>query len=163
CSLDMGRRVRPDSWPRNSREVLMPSYKSYLKTAVPKNIATFTSNSDWNYLWGGPPSNPQRPLRLWRDNKFSYDPFATRKERYFTIAFHNGQPDLKSVDSQEVLRSYSLSVANALRQFRDLFPNGVPYIDLDHPLEFDVDDIRDFNFFGTEPAVPYPVSVPFPD
>jgi hypothetical protein len=141
----------------------MPNYQSYLKTAVPKHIPVFAKNSDWNYLWGSPPSNPRRPLRLWRDNRFIQDPFATGKERYVTLAFRNGQPDLKPIDSQEVMRSYSLSVIKTLQQFRDLFPNGVPYIDFDHPVELDLDDVRDFNFFGTEPAIAYPVCVPFPD
>jgi hypothetical protein len=141
----------------------MPNYQSYLKTAVPKHVTAFASVNDWNYTWGGPPSNSQRPTRLWRDNRFTNDPFAIGSERYFTLAFRNGQPDLKSVDSQEVLRSYSLSVCNTLRQFRDLFPAGVPYIDLDNPVELPVDEVRDFNFFGTQPAIAYPVSYPFPD
>lgn len=126
-----------------------------LTDLIPREIAYYPTEELYIGAVGtGANKNPARRPKPWRDNSLLYStgfwwdaaPLDGVKQ-YRTFATDaNGALLLTPIESPQAYETYSLTVINTYREYKDLFPGGVPYL---VTIEVPKAEAAEFNYGGT--------------
>lgn len=126
-----------------------------LTDLIPREVPFYPTESDYIGAVGtGANKNPARRPKPWRDNSLLYStgfwwdmPSLEGTKQYRTFATDaNGALLLTPIESAKAYETYSLTVINTYREYKDLFPGGVPYL---VTIEVPKQEASEFNYGGT--------------
>lgn len=141
----------------------------HVTTAVPRGVAWFHETlKPWNGT--GLPGDPRRKFKPWRDNDLvdsqggwnfsgnwwdSIEGGSSERAYDFIAKDENGKVLLTPIESAPAYNTYSQSALNSYREFKFMFPQGIPYV-VKHTID---EDDKEINFVGTRPGFDYPIKV----
>lgn len=105
-----------------------------LRSLIPNTISVYLTQQEYEGTGGvgtGAPVDNKLPFKPWRDDAAHYPGSSwfgmSVPVNYTTFkTTSSGQLQLSSVDSYDVLNTYSGAVVSVYKEYRHLFPNGVP-------------------------------------
>lgn len=130
------------------------SFRS-LTDLIPREVAYYSTEELYIGAVGtGANKNPGRRPKPWRDNSLLWSggnwwdtPTLDGVKQYRTFAVDaSGALLLTPIESPQAYETYSLTVINTYREYKDLFPGGIPYL-----VTIDVPKVEaaEFNYGGT--------------
>lgn len=134
-----------------------------LTDLIPRDIAYYPTEEQYIGAVGtGANKNPARRPKQWRDNSLLWTsgnwwdtPSLDGVKSYRTFAVDgNGALLMTPIESMQAYETYSLTVINTYREYKDLFPGGVPYL---VTIELPKSEASEFNYGGTGAPVGLPV------
>ena len=126
-----------------------------LTDLVPRAIPFYLTEGEYIGAVGtGANKNPNLRPKQWRDNALLWTggnwwetPSLEGTKSYQTFATDaNGAMLLTPIESQKAYETYSGTVINTYREFKDMFPVGVPYL---VTIELPKAEAVEFNYGGT--------------
>jgi hypothetical protein len=126
-----------------------------LTDLIPQGIAYYPTLEAYIGAVGtGAITNAARRPKPWRDNTLLYStgfwwdmPSLEGTKQYRTFATDaSGALLLTPIESAQAYETYSLTVINTYREYKDLFPSGVPYL---VTIELPKSEASEFNYGGT--------------
>jgi len=126
-----------------------------LTELIPQGIAYYPTEEQYIGAVGtGANKNPTRRPKPWRDNSLLWSggfwweqPSLDGTKQYRTFAVDStGALLLTPIESAPAYETYSLTVINTYREYKDLFPGGVPYL---VTVELPKTEAVEFNYGGT--------------
>jgi len=143
-----------------------------LRSLIPNTIAYYPTKQEYEGTGGvgtGAPVDNTKPYKPWRDNAAWYPGSSwfgggPQSVAYTTFAVHpNGALQLHAIDipgkssSQAFLQTYSDAVIRTYREYKHLFPNGVPVLT---ELVLDSSSAAEFNYGSNGKFTPPPAVIP---
>lgn len=136
-----------------------------LTDLIPREVPYYATEEQYIGAVGtGANKNPARRPKPWRDNSLLWNggnwwdmPSLDGTKSYRTFAVDaNGALLLTPIESMQAYETYSLSVINTYREYKDLFPGGVPYL---VTIEVPKAEAVEFNYGGTGQPWGVPVAL----
>ena len=128
-----------------------------LRSLIPNTIAYYPTKQEYEGTGGvgtGAPVDNGKPYKAWRDNAAWYPGSSwfggPSIVNYTTFAIHKdtGALQLHAIDSAGFLGTYSDAAIRTYREYRHLFPNGVPVLTT-MPLDAKVASELNYGYNGT--------------
>lgn len=126
-----------------------------LTDLIPREVPYYPTEEQYIGAIGtGANKNPARRPKPWRDNSLLYStgnwwdmPSLEGTKQYRTFATDaNGGLLLTPIESAQAFETYSLTAINTYREYKDLFPSGIPYL---VTIEVPKVESVEFNYGGT--------------